>query len=350
MALVGLFLVFGFLATGFCGGDAGCPRTMKLLREGKETVRIVCFGDSITGIYYHSGAAPRAWCDMLGIGLKRFCPKAKLEMINAGISSQTSAHGLARIRKDVLDRKPTLVVVAFGMNDIRGDKPMSAQQSHSNQTQIVKHCQAAGAEVVLCTPSSVYHGFDQWPFERLAPYAEIVQQVGAEAKVPVADVYRAFENVRANDATAWMLFDERVDSQPNMNGHKVIAQEVIRAVTGRGISLADVPAPVPGIPFTLVKLANGEPVKIIAMEPTCQFIAPALRAIHPNAQATVIPWVVADRSLTNLVQSAADIRKQKPDPRDCGCPGNGDRFERGMVHPKLQRIVQRQHQLRAAGV
>jgi hypothetical protein len=205
-----------------------------------------------------------------------------------------------------------LVVVAFGMNDIRGDKPMSAQQSHSNQTQIVKLCQAAGAEVVLCTPSSVYHGFAEWPFERLSPYADIVHQVGTEAKVPAADVYRAFENVRANDATAWMLLmSEWI--HPNMNGHKVIAQEVIRAVTGRSISLADVPAPVPGIPFTLVKLANGEPVKIIAMEPTCQFIAPALRAIHPNAQATVIPWVVADRSLTNLVQSAADIRKQKPD-------------------------------------
>lgn len=308
--LVCLFLLFGFLAKGFCA-EAGCPRTVKHLREGKETVRIVCFGDSITGIYYHSGAA-RAWCDMVGIGLKRLYPKAKLEMINAGISSQTSAHGLARIRKDVLNRKPTLVVVAFGMNDIRGDNPMPASQSHSNQSQIVKLCRADGAEVVLCTPSSVYHGLAEWPFERLAPYADMVHEVGVEAKVPVADVFRAFEDIRARDETAWMLLmSEWI--HPNMNGHKVIAQEVISAVTGRRISLGDVPAPVPGIPFTLAKFANGEPVKVIAMEPTDKFIAEALRAINPNTQVSVIPWAVPDNSLTNLMQSAAAIRKQKPD-------------------------------------
>jgi hypothetical protein len=45
-SLVCLFLVFGFLARGFCGGDDGRPRTVKLLREGKESVRIVCFAFS----------------------------------------------------------------------------------------------------------------------------------------------------------------------------------------------------------------------------------------------------------------------------------------------------------------
>ncbi|MBI3852077.1 MAG: hypothetical protein HY298_17605 [Verrucomicrobia bacterium] len=311
LPLVCLFLLFGFVAKGFGGADKGCPRTVQLLQEGKEAVRIVCFGDSITGIYYHSGAA-RAWCDMVGIGLRRHYPKAKLEMINAGISSQTSANGLARIRADVLDRKPALVVVAFGMNDIRHPNPMPAQQSHDNQAQIVRFCKAAGVEVVLCTPSSVYHGSEGWPFEQLSPYADMVRQIGTEEKVPVADVYRAFEGIRAKDATAWMmLMSEWI--HPNMNGHKVIAQEVIRAMTRRSISLANVPAPVPGIPFTRAKLAKGEPVKVIAMEPADKFIVQALRGINPNAQVTVIPWAVPDQSMAKIVQSAAGIRAQKPD-------------------------------------
>jgi hypothetical protein len=41
-----------------------------LLKSGETTVLVVCFGDSITGVYYHSGSQ-RAWCDMLGSACKK---------------------------------------------------------------------------------------------------------------------------------------------------------------------------------------------------------------------------------------------------------------------------------------
>jgi hypothetical protein len=41
-----------------------------LLKSGETTVRVVCFGDSITGVYYHSGSQ-RAWCDMLSSACKK---------------------------------------------------------------------------------------------------------------------------------------------------------------------------------------------------------------------------------------------------------------------------------------
>jgi hypothetical protein len=63
-------------------GDAnptqeGTPPTLAgvviRLESGGCPVRIVCFGDSITGVYYHSGGR-RAWCDLLGIGLQQAYP------------------------------------------------------------------------------------------------------------------------------------------------------------------------------------------------------------------------------------------------------------------------------------
>jgi len=48
------------------------------LQSGETPVRVVCFGDSITGVYYHTGDR-RAWCDMLGIALGKICPKAQIE-------------------------------------------------------------------------------------------------------------------------------------------------------------------------------------------------------------------------------------------------------------------------------
>ena len=51
------------------------PRTAGLLSAGSDEVRIVCFGDSITGLYYHSGGR-RAYCDLLGMEMIRTvdCP------------------------------------------------------------------------------------------------------------------------------------------------------------------------------------------------------------------------------------------------------------------------------------
>ena len=125
-------------------------------------------------------------------------------------------------------------------------------------------------------------------------------------------MYCTFEGIRAKHPTNWMLMmSEWI--HPNMNGHKVIAQKVIRVITRRRFSLAGVPAPVPGIPFTLAKLARGEPVRVAAMEPFDHIIVQALREIYPNAQVTVIPWVVQDDSLPKILESAAGIMAQKPE-------------------------------------
>src|ERR1051325_8650899 len=75
------------------GPSPSVDALLKRLSAGEPT-RIVCFGDSITGAYYHTGGE-RAWCDMLGLALQRVYPQARLEMINAGISGNTTAAGLA---------------------------------------------------------------------------------------------------------------------------------------------------------------------------------------------------------------------------------------------------------------
>ena len=58
-------------------------KTAQLLVAGKEPVRIVCIGDSITGVYYHSGGM-RAYPEMLQIALQKLHPKAKVTVRNAG--------------------------------------------------------------------------------------------------------------------------------------------------------------------------------------------------------------------------------------------------------------------------
>ena len=98
--------------------DVALPNTVQRLENGEET-RIVCFGDSITGVYYHTGNR-MAYADFVEQGLRRLFPKTPVHVLNAGVSGDTTEKGLARMDRHVLGCKPHLVVVMFGLNDASG--------------------------------------------------------------------------------------------------------------------------------------------------------------------------------------------------------------------------------------
>ena len=301
------------------------PKTVALLKSGAQPVKIICFGDSITGVYYHTGSR-RAWCDMLGIALCRLYPGAKLEMVNAGISGHTTAAGLERIERDVLRHEPQLVVVMFGMNDVAR---LHAEAFRANLGQIVRQCRGVGTEVILCTPNSIYPVDARRPVAQLAAYAEIVRRAGAELNVPVADCYRAYEEIRAKDPRAWMLLMSEA-IHPNMKGHKLFAEEVAGVISGRRVTLDDVPPLLPAIPETLARLAKGEPVRVIAMPPYDGLIEPALRERKRDVRVEITPWPIVGGSLAGIDKWSQKIRQLKPDlvivavPADASTPDEAE--------------------------
>jgi len=292
-------------------------QVVERLVSGKEPVRIVCFGDSITGVYYHTGGR-RAWCDMLGLALQRLYPQAKLEMVNAGISGNTSAAGLKRIERDVLARKPHLVVVMFGMNDCAGG---DVQAFRANLKTIVQRCREVGAAVVLCTPNSIYPQ-DTRRVQHLAAFADGVRQVASELSAPLADCYRAYEDLRAANPTEWkLLMSETI--HPCMNGHKLFAEVIAETVSGKRITLGDVPPLSPSLSFTFSRLSQSkrlsaktriekQPVAMIAMPPYDRLMADALRQLYPEGQIAVTPWPVAGAPLAAIEQWAKGVRAKKP--------------------------------------
>ena len=308
--IAGSLGLFGLLLTAALAQSVepagGLDRVTALLQSGKEPVRIVCFGDSITGVYYHTGGR-RAWCDMLGIALGRVFPGAKLEMFNAGVSGNTTTQGLARREKDVLAHRPHLVVVMFGINDV---VRTPREQFEANLKSIVRRCRDSGAAVALCTPNSVYANPGR-PMERLADYAQIVRQVAVASSVPLADCYAAYEQVRANDPLAWkLLMSETI--HPSMNGHRLFAEVIAQAVGGRRVSLDDVAPLDDALRFTLKRLRAGQPVSVIASPPYDRIVPDALRRLYHEAKIEATPWPVEGRSLAQMEQWAKDIRRKAP--------------------------------------
>ena len=273
-----------------------------------EAVRVVCFGDSVTGVYYHTGSR-RAYTDMLGIALQHAAPQASIEMLNAGSSGDTTQDALARIDRDVISHHPDLVTVMFGLNDMTR---VPLETYRENLKAIVDQCQAAGSEVILATPNNVITSGDR-PTEKLIQYCDIIRQVGSELNIPVSDAYRELDAVREHAPFDWrMLMSDAI--HPNMAGHKRIATCLTQTITGRRFSLDDVPVRSNPVENTLKLLSDGKPVRILAMPPYDEWIAPALRTFSPDAEITVEAWPTENLTLAEIEQSAkVRVRSLKPD-------------------------------------
>ncbi|MCB1275120.1 SGNH/GDSL hydrolase family protein [Prosthecobacter sp.] len=282
-------------------------RTHQLLAEAKEPVRIVCIGDSITGVYYHSGSL-RAYPEMLQIALQKINPKVDITVRNAGISGDTSKGGLARLEHDVLAHKPHLVTIMFGMNDL---VRVPVADFITNMRQIIQRCRDAGAEVVLCTQNSVVES-PQRPVTKLAEYSNAIRELAKTESLALADCNAAFEAVRAKDPLAWnFLLSDAI--HPNMDGHKLFAETIARTITGQEVSLRDEPPPPNPLAHTLNLLREGKPVSVFAMPPYDQHIEAALKKLHPNAQVIVKSWTTEGKTLAELETAAKAVRTMKPD-------------------------------------
>ncbi len=297
------------VAAPFASLSAADPAqpTAPLLKFDKP-VTIVCLGDSVTGVYYHTGGVG-AYPEMLGVAIQKLYPEAKITIVNAGISGQATDAGLARLDKDVLSKKPDLVTVSFGLNDMTR---IPLETYKKNLIEITKRCQAANAKVVLCTPQAI---IDTPGRERtkLVAYVEALKEAAKEAGAAVCNQLEAGEAFRNKDAWNWRL---TLSDQfhPNMDGHKFMAQELCKVVTGKEVSLADVGPLSPAFAKTVKKLKEGKPVRVLAMPPYDTLIAPALKKFDPKAQVEVTTWQSAGKTLDELQKEAnATVRKMRPD-------------------------------------
>lgn len=107
-----------------------------------ETVRILVLGDSLTAGYGLDLA------DTFPVRLERALRDEGLDVavINAGVSGDTTAGGLARLGWALADR-PDIAIVALGGNDaLRGLDPTTTR---ANLDAIVTRIEAAGVRVLL---------------------------------------------------------------------------------------------------------------------------------------------------------------------------------------------------------
>ena len=154
--------------------------------------RVVFFGDSIT----QAGAKPGGYIEML----KTMVDTTQYELIGAGISGNKVTDLEARIRKDVLDKKPDVVMIYIGINDVwhfykfEGTTGTEADRYEAGLRTLAEQIKAQGAQVVFCTPTVIGEDPDSDAEEnvRLTQYADIVRRVANDTDSQLCDLRKAF--------------------------------------------------------------------------------------------------------------------------------------------------------------
>ena len=129
-----------------------------------EPIRIAVIGGSIT---QGAGASrpERRWGESFCAGWRRAFPNARIDFVNAGIGATGSEIGAFRLKRDVLDKKPDVVVVEFAVND-RKDKDR-AESYEGVVRQLLK--EPRGIAVILLGQSD---DFDHMPSRRVLAQEE----------------------------------------------------------------------------------------------------------------------------------------------------------------------------------
>jgi len=200
------------------------PRTVERLQTGGQ-FRIVAYGDSITA----GGEATETrlryqerWISELA----RFYPRAALVSENGATGGDASYQGIERLEAKVLTRRPDLVLIAFGMNDLRTPKDVFI----SNMRTIIDRIRAeTPAEVLLV---STFPPNPDWLFAsgNSDEIAEATEAIARDTHCAYADVHALWAKVLKRKDLPSLLGNNI--NHPNNFGHWLYLQALLAAFPG----------------------------------------------------------------------------------------------------------------------
>lgn len=201
----------------------------------QKPVKVIFFGDSIT----RAGVNPGGYITLMQESLKGTNGPA-YELIGAGIGGNKVYDLYLRHEEDVLSKKPDVVVIYVGVNDV--------WHKQSNQTgtdpdkfvafyaALIKKFQAAGIKVILSTPAVIGErtDFSNSQDGDLNRYSQLIRDQASKYGCGLVDLRKAFleYNLKNNpeNKESGILTTDRVHLNPA--GNRLVADLMLKAITG----------------------------------------------------------------------------------------------------------------------
>jgi lysophospholipase L1-like esterase len=200
-----------------------CAATVRADIAVKNGEKIAFLGDSITA---QGAGSPTGYVRLVISGLEANGIKA--EAIPAGISGHKSNDMLARLQKDVIDKKPDWMTLSCGVNDVwHHERGVPLDQYKANITQIVEKAQAAGIKVVVLTSTMIHEDQPNEDNQKLTAYNDFLKSLAAEKNLPVADLNAMMQEQVKTPHKGNLLTVDGVHMNPV--GNEMMASGVLKA-------------------------------------------------------------------------------------------------------------------------
>jgi acyl-CoA thioesterase-1 len=186
----------------------------------------VAFGDSITDGY----GVPRGFVSFLTEWISKAYPDLDLVTINTGMSGDTSRGGLYRLGRDVIEHRPDLVSINFGVNDAFSG--ISPRQFSDNLRDMASRIRDAGCDRILMLSCEAIP--EDWAEQQVLPYWEAMKALAEEVGCVYADVHGKWARELEGGRSESDLIISG-DLHPNEEGHRLIAEAVFEAMVESGL-------------------------------------------------------------------------------------------------------------------
>jgi lysophospholipase L1-like esterase len=156
--------------------------------------KVIFFGDSIT----QAGVQPTGYITKLGQMIEKQGLKDNFELIGAGIGGNKIYDLYLRLEDDVLNKKPDLVIIYIGVNDV-WHKATSGTGTDADKfvkfyQAVINKIQTNGSKVVLCTPATIGEktDFSNQQDGDMNNYSNIIRGLAAKNNLPLVDLRKEF--------------------------------------------------------------------------------------------------------------------------------------------------------------
>jgi lysophospholipase L1-like esterase len=164
-----------------------------------------------------------------GIGANAISPRSP------GYAESRKPSALERYKADVIDLRPDLFILCYGLNDMRAAMPLS--DFREDMATIIRDVQHACAPVTVLTTVYYMTGWKSWPpydkgsVELTLRYNDCIRGLAAEYICILADVWSA------EGGADWMIHYDGV--HPNRVGSLLIAHRIFEALVQHASGLTN---------------------------------------------------------------------------------------------------------------
>lgn len=158
--------------------------------------RVIFFGDSIT----QAGVQPTGYITKISQLLEKQGLKEKYELIGAGIGGNKVYDLYLRLEDDVLNKKPDIVVIYVGVNDVWHKSTFGTgtdlDKFEKFYQALITKMKANNIKVIVCTPAAIGERTDASNQQDgdLNQYSKSIRVLASKNELPLCDLRKEFQD------------------------------------------------------------------------------------------------------------------------------------------------------------